>query len=158
MFYRTDIDRAAIIAARAEGMPFRKIVAKFGVPYMTVQKICRSGKTRLIDFAMVKARALETLILTGTLRTGETLEIQWSEIDWDQKLLIIPRERMKVKEGRDGAPHIVPLTNRLLEIFREMEAIRCGDYVFPGSFQGRSPKARNRFAAEHPGVTGLPLV
>ena len=42
----------------------------------------------------ISAQALELLILTG-LRTNELIGGQWNEIEWDDKLWIIPRERTK---------------------------------------------------------------
>lgn len=152
----TNIDRRAILKARAEGMGLKRISEKFGAPLGAVEWICFTGKERIIDFAIVRARALETAILTA-LRSLETLRMQWSEVDWDRELIIIPRRRMKTKKHRGDAPHIVPLSKRVLEIFREMEAIKCGDYIFRGSEQGRSLKDRIRHDNENPGVLGMRL-
>ena len=50
----------------------------------------------------------------------------WSEVRWENKLWIIPKERMK--EGRE---HIVPLSNRALELLKRRKEQRAiGDYVF----------------------------
>jgi integrase len=49
----------------------------------------------------IAARALELLILTGT-RTGEVRFAKWNEFDLDQRLWVIPGERMKA-----GKPHSV---------------------------------------------------
>jgi integrase len=149
-----DIDRRAILKARAEGMSFPRISDKFGAPQGAVEWICLTGKEYLINFAIVRARALETAILTA-LRSVETLRMQWTEVDWEQKLLVIPRQRMKMKKHRGNAPHVVPLSTRVIEILHEMEAIRVADYVFPGSEQGRSLKDRIRHDDENPGVVGL---
>jgi integrase len=43
---------------------------------------------------------------------------------------------MRVKEGED---HIIPLTSRALEIVGELQQVRRGEYLFPGSKQGRKP-------------------
>ena len=74
----------------------------------------------------VAARALEFGILCAT-RTGETRGAQWTEINWEARTWTIPGERMK--ERRE---HIVPLSDRALEILRELEATRESDCVFPG--------------------------
>jgi integrase len=79
----------------------------------------------------VSARALEFCILTAT-RTAETLGAQWSEIDLDQRLWVIPGSRTKA-----AREHRIPLADRALEILREMTAHRQGDHVFPGR-RGRS--------------------
>jgi integrase len=72
------------------------------------------------------ARALEFCILTAT-RTGETLGMQWTEIVWDQKIWIIPGERMK---GRKE--HRVPLCGRLMELLAlQRNSANGSPYVFP---------------------------
>jgi integrase len=75
----------------------------------------------------VGARALEFAILTAS-RTDEVRKARWDEIDFTEKLWIIPGERMK-----GGREHRVPLAARSIEILREMQAQSAGsDYVFPG--------------------------
>jgi integrase len=155
--YRSDVDRGAIIAARNNGMSFAKIAQEFAIPWGTARWIGTYQKTRFIDHSIIRARALEFLILTGPPRSGEILHTIWPEVDWDRKILTIPRKRMKVKTGEVG--HLIPLTKRALEILLEMKALNDGtsDYVFFGSTQGRSLREREAVAAEHPGVAGLPL-
>jgi integrase len=74
----------------------------------------------------IAARALEFLILT-VARTGETIYARWPEINLDAKLWIVPAERMKAQKE-----HRVPLSDRAVEILREMAELRQSDYVFPG--------------------------
>jgi integrase len=73
------------------------------------------------------ARALEFLMLTAGRKT-EVLEAHWNEIDLAGAVWNIPAERMKA-----GAAHDVPLSDRAVEILREAEATRSGDFVFPGA-------------------------
>ena len=62
---------------------------------------------------------------------------------------------MKVKEGEH---HVIPLTSRALEIIAELQHVRCGDYLFPGSIQGRGPVNLDSPKARPPaGVVGLPM-
>src|SRR5690606_33592430 len=79
----------------------------------------------------VSARALEFLILTAA-RTSEVLGARWSEIDLDQRVWVIPAERMK---GRRA--HRVPLTPEAIDILRFMSEVRRDDFVFPGTRSGR---------------------
>lgn len=72
------------------------------------------------------ARALELCILTAT-RTGEVLGAQWGEVDFDNRMWIIPGARMKA-----GKEHRVPLSAPALSLLRKMEAIRKHDFIFPG--------------------------
>jgi integrase len=83
--------------------------------------------TDLRDCGGIAATALEFLILTAT-RTSETLNAVWGEIDLDNKLWIISRERMK-----GGREHRVPLCDRAVAIVREMQATKRSEFVFPGA-------------------------
>jgi integrase len=74
----------------------------------------------------VAARALEFLILTAA-RSGEVLGARWSEFDLAARLWIVPAARMK-----HGREHRVPLSVRAVEIIRDMERDRLGEFVFPG--------------------------
>src|SRR5262249_33582442 len=74
----------------------------------------------------VAARALEFAILTAT-RTGEVIGARWSEINCDERLWIVPGERMKA-----GKEHRIPLSDAALAIIDRMAAARLGDFVFPG--------------------------
>jgi integrase len=78
----------------------------------------------------VTARALEFAILNAA-RTGEVRGAKWGEIDFAERLWIIPGERMK-----SGREHRVPLAPRSLEVLRGMQAQRSGDFVFPGRRPG----------------------
>ncbi|SOE67079.1 Integrase [Burkholderia sp. YR290] len=78
----------------------------------------------------VAARALEFCVLNAS-RTAEIIGAQWSEIDLDAKLWTVPAERMKMKKE-----HRVPLSKRAVAILQEMDAIRQGDFVFPGMREG----------------------
>ena len=79
------------------------------------------------------ARALEFTILYAT-RTSETLKMKWKEIDWDEKIWMIPAERMKM-----GFEHRVPLTGRGFEILQlQARSSNCDPdaYVFQGQKRG----------------------
>src|SRR6516162_6735702 len=75
------------------------------------------------------ATALEVLILTAC-RRDEVREMQWSEINWEQKTWTIPAGRMKT-----GKEHIVPLADRAIELLRRLEERRRDGslYVFIGN-------------------------
>jgi integrase len=73
------------------------------------------------------ARALEFTILTAS-RSGEVLGAKWQEIDFDQKLWKVPKERMKA-----GAAHTVPLSERAAALLLGLDQSKPGDFVFPGA-------------------------
>ncbi|MER9530162.1 tyrosine-type recombinase/integrase [Mesorhizobium sp. M0309] len=73
------------------------------------------------------ARALEFTALTAA-RSGEVRGMEWSEINSDAKLWIVPAARMKMKK-----PHTVALSDDALAILATMKETATGDskYVFP---------------------------
>jgi integrase len=79
----------------------------------------------------VAPRALETLLLTAS-RTAEIIGAKWSEIDFVARTWTVPIARLKTGK-KTQKPHIVPLADRVVEIFDEMGEIRSSAYVFPGS-------------------------
>jgi len=72
------------------------------------------------------ARGLELCILTAT-RTSEAMEARWQEIDLDAKIWTLPPARTKA-----GREHRIPLSERAVEILREMEKGKPGEFIFPG--------------------------
>jgi integrase len=75
----------------------------------------------------VAARALEFTILTAS-RTSEVTEAVWSEIDLDNRLWVVPAERMK-----GGKEHKVPLSDRALELLRSAYREKGNEHIFIGS-------------------------
>lgn len=66
-------------------------------------------------------------------RNGELCKAQWSEINLEAKEWVIPAVRMKMR--RD---FIVPLSNQVVELFKEMEPITGrSKYVFEGRTRGK---------------------
>ena len=80
-------------------------------------------------------RTLEFVVLTAA-RTGEALGATWGEIDFRDKIWVVPESRMKA-----GKEHRVPLSGRALAILEEMRASAAQNgpdsYVFPGMRHGR---------------------
>jgi integrase len=71
------------------------------------------------------AIALEFLIVTAA-RTDEVNGMLWEEIDWENKLWVLPPER--TKQGRE---HTVPLSNRAMAILEQQRKNANGSpYVF----------------------------
>ncbi|MCG7873195.1 MAG: tyrosine-type recombinase/integrase [Candidatus Thiodiazotropha lotti] len=76
--------------------------------------------------------ALEFLILTGT-RTTEVLKATWDEIDLDERVWIIPRDRMKNRQRQ----HRVPLSEQALALLKKLPRINGNPYLFPGARKGK---------------------
>ena len=81
----------------------------------------------------VAARCLEFAILTAA-RSQEALRARWAEIDLSKQVWTIPPSDPETGEPRmkAGREHRVPLSARAIEILREVEPLRDGEYVFPG--------------------------
>jgi integrase len=91
------------------------------LPYKEIPKLM--ALLRAID--SVPARAMELTILTCT-RTNETIQATWGEIDFEEKLWIIPKDRMKA-----GREHRAPLSNQAISILELLP--RLNDWVFPST-------------------------
>lgn len=76
------------------------------------------------------ARALAFLILTAA-RSGEVRGMEWSELDMDAALWVIPADRMKSKRE-----HRVPLSAQALALLRAQPRIPGVKYVFPSNRNG----------------------
>lgn len=81
----------------------------------------------LMQMDSESARALASIILT-VARTGETIGATPKEIDKEQKLWVVPPERMKA-----GREHRVPLIDATLGLLGDVS----GKYLFSGAAQGK---------------------
>ena len=99
------------------------------LPYAEVAGFVRELRQR----EAMAALCLEFAVLTAA-RSGEAMGARWSEVDLEGKLWVLPRERMK--RNRE---HRVPLSDRCVEILRQIEPIKSGpdSYVFPGTKVGK---------------------
>ena len=76
--------------------------------------------------------AFEFLVLTAS-RSSEVREATWAEMNLENAVWIVPKERMK-----NGREHREPLSDRALEILEEAPKYRDGSgLVFPGERGGR---------------------
>jgi integrase len=109
--------------------PNRKPKHRASLPYTDVFECLNIIKNS--DAMLSTKLAIELLVLTAT-RSGEVRLADWSEVDFDAKTWTIPAERMKMKEE-----HIIPLSNRALEVIQEAQALGGDGLIFPGMRSGR---------------------
>ncbi|MCB1642357.1 MAG: integrase arm-type DNA-binding domain-containing protein [Xanthomonadales bacterium] len=77
------------------------------------------------------------------VRPGELRKAEWSEVDLDAGLWVIPADRMKMRES-----HIVPLARQAQEILRDLRPLTSsGRYVFPCARSPRRPMSNNAVLA-----------
>lgn len=70
-------------------------------------------------------RQFVPLLLATAQRRGELANMRWSELDFDNKIWMIPAERSK-----NGKAHFVPLSAYALELLAEVPRFLDCDYVF----------------------------
>jgi integrase len=92
------------------------------MPYEDVPEFMLALRQR--QDSSVAAVALEFCILTAS-RTDEVRGMEWSELKLGNRIWVIPAERMKAE--RD---HIVPLSDRAIEIINRRKEHAVGQYVF----------------------------
>ena len=109
------------------GLHYKEIPA-----FLQALRICNSN--------MMTKLAFEFLILTAT-RSKETRHATWPEINVEEKMWVIPKERMKTK-----VEHAVPLCHRALEILRMANG--------PGTWKARTLEGRG---LEAPGTSAGPF-
>jgi integrase len=65
-------------------------------------------------------------------RPGEVASMEWQEIDFKNKLWIIPKAKKKERNKRVD-DHIVPLSNQAIKLLNDIKQLTGGgQYVFPG--------------------------
>jgi integrase len=79
----------------------------------------------------VQTRCLELITLTAT-RSAEATDARWDEIDFDNRVWVIPPGRIKM-----GKEHRIPLSDAAMAVIEAMRDLRQSDYVFPGLRAGR---------------------
>ena len=73
------------------------------------------------------------------VRPGEVRHAEWKEFDFEEGMWKLPAEKMKMKK-----PHIVPLSNQLLEILKGLKPLTGSrGWLFP------SPRNDNRAMSEN---------
>lgn len=80
----------------------------------------------------ISARAVEFTILT-VARSGEVRGALWHEINFEERLWIIPAQRMKMNKE-----HRVPLSVQTLELLNQLPRLANCDLIFPGAKLGKS--------------------
>ncbi|MBS2008513.1 MAG: tyrosine-type recombinase/integrase [Cyanobacteria bacterium SZAS TMP-1] len=69
------------------------------------------------------------LLFTG-LRKGEAMSLTWPDIDLDGATVLI-------LDTKNRRPHMLPLSDFLLEMLKRRRKVRGSDYVFPEKLKGR---------------------
>lgn len=80
----------------------------------------------------ISPKALEFAILTAC-RSGEIFGAKWHEIDFKNKVWVIPKERMKAEKE-----HRVPLSKEAINLLESIQAYtQLQDFIFPAPRNGQ---------------------
>jgi len=108
----------------------KKVAHLEAMPYRRVPSFMQ-GIEQLSAADAVKC-ALRFTILTAA-RANETLLATWGEIDLDDRVWMVPEDRMKA-----GRPHVVPLSKPAIDVLLKMQPYRdASPYIFAGRARGR---------------------
>jgi integrase len=115
-----DIDLSQLFyTSVSENYPYTNNLDEVKIYYNAVKDI--------IDRPIVKG-AIKIIWLTA-LRQGSVRAIKWEHIDFNNKVLFIPRENLKIK----AVDFKIPLSDEALKTFKELKKIKNSDYVFYSS-------------------------
>lgn len=104
--------------------------------YLSTDEI-RKFYTTVLDSRIYRARKLGLLLsLLTLLRKSELLRAEWSHIDFDKRIWLIPETKADSKTG-NSRKMIVYMSDQVIEILKELKTI-AGDepYVFVGRKRG----------------------
>lgn len=104
-------------------------------PTISTNELPELMKALKYSSAKITTRCLIEFQLHTMVRPGEAAEARWSEIDFTQSIWAIPAERMKMDR-----PHLVPLTNQVLELLELMKPISFHrEFIFPSHIDPKKP-------------------
>lgn len=128
--YRTGANPAQWTGYLSTQLPspkkLQKVVHHPAVPYQMIGDFI--SKLRKND--SISAKAVEFLVLTA-VRSGSVRQAEWSEIDFDKALWIIPAEHTKARQE-----HRVPLQPQAITLLKSIPVMAGTNFIFP------SPKGK----------------
>lgn len=136
-----EVFRYAVITGRAEYNPAPDLVSAFAPHKKEHYAFLKTDELpeffRILNTytgSLIVKLAMRLLILTG-VRPGELRQAEWCEIDFDNRLWEIPKERMKMRR-----PHCVPLSEQALNILEQLKPVTGHyQYIFPGRIHHSKP-------------------
>ncbi|CAJ1285506.1 integrase domain-containing protein [Klebsiella pneumoniae] len=120
--------------ASGVGMAFEK-PKKQNMPTLRPEELPRLMRSLMMSNLSVATRCLIEWQLLTLVRPSEASGARWAEIDLNEKIWIIPAERMKAKRE-----HIVPLSQQALDILGVMKPISAHrEHIFPSRNDPKQP-------------------
>ena len=120
--------------ASGVGMAFEK-PKKQNMPTLRPEELPKLMRSLVMSNLSVPTRCLIEWQLLTLVRPSEASGARWAEIDLNEKIWIIPAERMKTKRE-----HIVPLSQQALDILGVMKPISAHrEHIFPSRNDPKQP-------------------
>jgi len=131
--------------------PLAHLKGKFKAPSTSHNPSLEPKDLPILMAAIIGANmAIPTQILIKwqlhtMVRPNEAVGTKWAEIDLDDKIWTIPKDRMKKvgtnKQWEERKDHVIPLTNQAMDLLRQMKPFSGHlEYVFPNQ-RNRQQKA-----------------
>lgn len=139
---------------RELGTDHRKVTHHRALPWQDVPAFVRSLPSRAMT---PLTRLLFEFLLLTAVRSGEARGALWCEIDLPGRTWTIPASDSATgRRMKGGAMHVVPLSDRALEILLEARKLHEGQLVFPGTKgQALSDNTLSKLMRDE-GVPGTP--
>lgn len=120
--------------ASGVGMAFEK-PKKQNMPTLRPDELPKLMQSLVMSNLSVPTRCLIEWQLLTLVRPSEASGARWNEIDFENRLWIIPADRMKAKRE-----HIVPLSSQALDILEVMKPISAHrEHIFPSRNDPKQP-------------------
>ena len=148
--FASRVFRYAVATARADRDPAQLLIGALTTPRVRhfpaiTDPVAFGALLRAIDDYQGDPSVMHALRLTPHVfqRPGEVRHMEWSEVDFDKAVWIIPEGKMKMRQ-----PHSVPLSRQSLSILRSMRGLSgSGQYVFPSVRTRLRPISENTINA-----------
>lgn len=148
--FASRVFRYAVATARADRDPAQLLIGALTTPRVKhfpaiTDPVAFGALLRAIDDYQGDPSVMHALRLTPHVfqRPGEVRHMEWSEVDFDKAVWIIPEGKMKMRQ-----PHSVPLSRQSLSILRSMRGLSgSGQYVFPSVRTRLRPISENTINA-----------
>ncbi len=141
-----EIMKHAVNTGRIHHNPLSGIRSAFETPKVTHMATIKPEELpelmKAISYSNITivTRCLLEFQLHTMVRSSEAASASWDEIDFENKLWVIPAQRMKMK-----VEHTVPLTEQVLDLLRRVKQL-SGErkYIFPADRHPNQPSGSER--------------
>jgi integrase len=117
--------------ARELGTDHRRVTHHRALRWQEVPAFLANLRSRPV---MPVTRLLFEFLILTVARSGEARGALWREVDLDVRTWTIPGlDPASGRRMKSGEPHVVPLSDRAVDILLEARKLHGGDLIFPGA-------------------------